>query len=202
MIELEFKYSVDNFPKLMGQFIEQPEIHILDTYYDNADYGLLHTGVFVRQREARIDIKYLVSEYDNSVCNEYNIKYDEFNVQNTKLLSILSKLNLAFSGATFEDFLQENKLQVLLKIDKTRKEYRSKNATICFDEVQGLGRFVEVESTFPELNDISSAKVALQEIVRQKICFGGKYLEEQTGYVELYLKRYNATAYGRCLFKG
>lgn len=202
MIELELKYNVSVFPHLLGHFVEQPESRVLDIYYDNAHYDLLHTGIFIRQRRKRIDIKYLISEDDHSVCNEYNVEHGLFHEQNTALLDILTKLNLKFSGTDFEAFLKENNLCTLLKIDKTRKKYKENNFTVCFDEVQGLGRFIEIESTFPELKDIQMAKSALQEIVKQKIEFQGEYYEEHTGYVELYLKQHNPAAYERCLFKG
>lgn len=202
MIELELKYNIGVFPNLLGCFTEQPMSRVLDIYYDNTNYDLLHTGIFIRQRGKRIDIKYLISEDDHSVCNEYNVEHDFFHKQNTTLLDILPKLNLKFSGTNFETFLKENNLCVLLKIDKIRKKYKEDNVTVCFDEVQGLGRFIEIESTFPELKDIQMAKSALQKIVKQKIKFQGEYHEEHTGYVELYLKQHNPVAYERCLFKG
>lgn len=202
MIELELKYKVDVFPCLLGRFMEQPAKRIRDIYYDNANYDLLHTGIFIRQRGQRIDIKYLVSENDNSVCNEYNVKSEFFKKQNINLLSVLTKLNFTFSGADFKSFLKENNLCVLLEIDKIRKKYQVDNVIICFDEVQGLGNYIEIESTFSELKDVQVAKSILQEIVKQKIEFQGKYYEEHTGYVELYLKKHNSMAYERCLFKG
>ncbi len=202
MIELELKYNVGVFPYLLGQFAEQPESQVLDIYYDNTNYDLLHAGIFIRQRGQRIDIKYLVSEDDHSVCNEYNVENDFFNKQNTALINVLTKLNFTFSGADFESFLKENNLCVLLEIDKIRKKYKENNVTICFDEVKGLGKFIEIESTFPELKDVKTAKSELQKIVKQKIEFQGEYYEEHTGYVELYLKQHNPVAYERCMFKG
>lgn len=202
MIELELKYNVGVFPNLLGRFNEQSESRILDIYYDNANYDLLHTGIFIRQRGKRIDIKYLISSDEHSVCNEYNVEHDLFHERNTALLDLLTKLNFKFSGTNFEAFLKENNLRVLLKIDKIRKKYKEDNVTVCFDEVQGLGKFIEIESTFPELKDIQTAKSALQGIVEQKIEFQGEYHEEHTGYVELYLKQHNPVAYERCLFKG
>lgn len=202
MIELELKYSIGVFPDLSGYFIEEPRKRILDIYYDNIDYDLLHTGIFIRQRGKRIDIKYLISQEDHCVCNEYNVDLDCFHQGNRELLDILAKLNLKFSGTNFESFLEENNLCILLKIDKTRKKFKEGNVTVCLDEVQGLGRFIEIESTFPELKDIQTAKSALQEIVKQKVEFQGEYHEEHTGYVELYLKGNNPAAYKRCLFKG
>ncbi len=202
MIELELKYNVEVFPDLLGDFTEQPENRIVDIYYDNADYDLLHTGIFIRKRGRRIDIKYLISEEEHSVCNEYNVEQDLFHDRNTDLLDVLTKLNLKFSGINFQSFLKENNLCILLKIDKIRKKFKEGNVTVCFDEVQGLGRFIEIESTFPELKDIQTAKSALEEIVKQKIEFQDEYHEEHTGYVELYLKQHNPVAYKRCLFKG
>lgn len=202
MIELELKYNVGVFPHLLSQFAEQPERRVLDIYYDNTNYDLLHAGIFIRQRGQRIDIKYLVSEDDHSVCNEYNVENDFFNEQNTALIHVLTKLNFTFSGADFESFLKENNLCVLLEIDKIRKKYKENNVTICFDEVKGLGKFIEIESTFPELKDVKTAKSELQKIVKQKIEFQGEYHEEYTGYVELYLKQHNPVAYEHCMFKG
>lgn len=202
MVELEIKFRIEQFPILDSCFECQSTNRIIDEYYDTKDYNLVHNGVFIRKRGNRIDIKYLVSAEDNSVCNEYNINYQDFLPSNNELMVILDRLNFKFVSNSFDSFLDENCLTKLLEINKLRKKYKKDNITICFDEVEGLGEFIEVESVFEDLIEYHSAKEKLLEIIAKDISFIGAYSEEKTGYVELYLKKYNQAAYSRCLFKG
>lgn len=202
MIELELKYKVEKFPRLSEGFHKVKSVSIEDLYYDNDTYDLLHRGIFIRKRGIRIDIKYLVSSKDNCVCNEVNIAPDKFTVKNKELCEVLRKLGLVFTSNNFESFLKENNLSLLLSISKKREKYIKEDITICFDTVKDLGEFVEIESVFDELDDISSAKLRMKELIEKEIKFIGYFYEETTGYVELYLKKYNRIAYERCLFKG
>ena len=202
MIELELKYKVEELPELACSFEKKETVHMSDIYYDSKKFDLIHQGIFIRERGKGIDIKYLISSQDNCVCNEFNVKNREFNMDNVQLVQILKLLGLKFSGDSFEEFLKENELIILLAINKTRTEYKRDNITICFDEVEKLGKYIEIEAVFEELNDFSTAKSKLKELIKETIIFNGNYKEEQTGYVELYLKEFNPAAYERCLFKG
>lgn len=202
MIELELKYKVEEFPELGFSFKKKETIHMSDVYYDNNKYDLIHQGIFIRERGENVDIKYLISSEDNCVCNEFSAKFREFNRDNVLLRQILKDLRLKFSGDGFKKFLEENALVELLAINKIRTIYKKDSITICYDEVEKLGKFIEIETVFEELNDFSNAKSKLRELIKEIVIFNGDFEEERTGYVELYLKEFNPIAYERCLFKG
>ena len=202
MVEFEIKYKVEAFPSLSKGFVQRTSERVIDVYYDNHSYDLIHRGIFIRRRGERIDIKFLISKDNHSICNEHNTKLKEFSSNNIELVTILNSLNLVFRGKDFQSFLIENGLEILLTIDKKRTEFVEKDITVCFDEVEGLGKFIEIETLFEDLTDYSDAKKMLDSILSEKIYFRGDYKEELTGYVELYLKNYNPKGYERCLFKG
>lgn len=202
MIELELKYSVETWPKLSLEFEKGATNNVVDIYYDNENYDFVHKGIFIRTRGKRVDIKYLISEKEHSVCNEFNVLLSEFNKNNKELVEILKQLGLVIYGDSFEEFLSDNGLILLLKIDKNRTKYLKNDITVCFDDVVGLGLFVEIESTFKQMDNVNDAREKFTDVINNEVKFIGNYQEELTGYVELYLKKYNYKAYERCLFKG
>ncbi|MDR1421426.1 MAG: hypothetical protein LBI64_00995 [Coriobacteriales bacterium] len=107
MIEYEMKWKVVDFPALVSKGLEKK---IVDTYYDTPQYDLLRQGVFIRRRNNKIDIKSMINNDDNSLCNEIPFQSGDLCSGNAEIVGLLARFGLSITGGEFESFLIENNL--------------------------------------------------------------------------------------------
>lgn len=74
----------------------------------------------------------------------------------------------------------------VLKVVKTREKYYvEKGVTITLDEVEGLGKFIEIETLVKEKDEIPEAVEKLEKILREL----GVEKFERRSYLELLLEK-------------
>ncbi len=203
MIEVELKLKVKDFPKLesLNKFKEK---RILDIYYDTEDYKLLVGGNFLRIRnDNSVDFKLNVGDNSHLYCKETNFEKEKFS-EYKQIEEIFNSIGVQYSSnyITFEEFLAVNKLSKLAVVDKHREVYKVDDLEICYDEVEGLGKFIELEMDFDENADVDFGN--LKEVIFNKfkeVTTISDFSFVNIGYVELYLKQYNKKAYELGKFK-
>lgn len=203
MIEVELKLKVENFPNLES-LDKIKEKRILDIYYDTEDYKLLIGGNFLRIRNNEsIDFKLNVGDNSHLYCKETNFEKEKFS-QYKQIEEIFNSIGVQYNSnyTTFEEFLNVNKLLKLAVVDKHRVVYKVDDLEICYDKVEGLGKFIELEMDFDENADVDFGN--LKEVIFSKfkeIAQISDFSLVNIGYVELYLKQYNKKAYELGKFK-
>ena len=97
---------------------------------------------------------------------------------------------------SFEEFKKLNNLTPFVVINKHRKTYKFNDYDVMYDEVEKLGSFVEIEA-MEESKDNIAKKVA--EMRKMGEAYNMKLV--QTGYVELYLAKFNNELYQQGKYK-
>ena len=203
MIEFELKLEVENFPDLssLEQFDDK---HIVDTYYDTKDYALLSTGNFLRNRNNRkVDFKLNIGDASHTFCNETRFNFEKF-APNKDLQAIFENLGLRLNPnfESFDSFLKANNLSLLAIIDKHRKSFKFDDLVVCLDEAKDIGKFIEIECMLPDNEKFDKDKLSSAMLEKLKNAnFLPPCKPVKIGYVELYLKRHNPTAYNLGLYK-
>lgn len=203
MIEIELKLKVDKFDEPKNLVLSSEKSGV-DVYYDTADYALLKTGNFLRNRNNKsVDFKLNLNDLSHTYCKEENFEYENF-ANSKKLQGIFEKIKLKYNSnfKSFEEFLKINNFCTLAVVDKKRKTYKLDDLTICYDDVKDVGKFVEIELDLPDgtiFDKDEKTKYMLDKFLQNvKV---GKYQKVSIGYVELYLKEYNKEAYNLGLYK-
>lgn len=199
MIELELKYLLksNHYQKFFNGVDGSP---VVDDYYDTNDYGLLRNGNFLRNRNnKKIDFKLYAGDDSHLFCEETSFKGDTFNSDNPALIKTLRALGIDKGAkfATFEEYISQNDLMLLCKVDKMRKVLKLENIIISLDNVENLGVFLEAEMHFDDTNfDKDKAQDLIEKtLVDMGIIDLDVDKRVTIGYVELFLKRDNYEAY-------
>lgn len=169
-LEIEKKYQIEEVPHdfLQTHFQFVHEKRVLDRYFDTPSGDWYQKGIFIRIRNDKsLDIKFnpdhlrQTNVTDYISCHEYNFSepFGEREVENLKVLEKHIGINI-FGVLNFESFLEKNQLELLLEIDKVRTTYENGTFTIVIDDIQNLGRFLEVEYAGP--SDVSTDRVVKQ----------------------------------------
>ncbi len=203
MIEIELKLQVKDFPDCSNlEFVE--EKRVVDVYYDTEDYKLIQTGNFLRNRNnKKIDFKLNIGDLTHTYCKETRFDYQHF-VDNENLKSIFDSVGIEYNKNfnSFETFLSSNKLKVLATIDKVRKVYKFEDLTISLDNAKDIGKFIEIEYNLPDGTMFSKDEITSKMIkIMTENNLLNEYEKVNIGYVELYLKKHNKTAYELGLYK-
>ena len=130
---------------------------------------------------------------EHSSCSEFSFSLP---LNETKIESINSVLNFlgmdTISAASIEHLLESNNLVEFVVINKNRKTYLTpENYTVCIDDVDTLGQFIEIERLAMPGDDINLILRQIDEI------YGASQESKHitVGYVELYLRKYNFDLY-------
>lgn len=173
-----------------------------DHYYDTAMADLFRQAVFVRVRTTRA-MSHLQFKFDEPesvkahvACIERDFPlFAEMPLPDTAHLLFRHFLPQWHPSSTWEQACTDNTLQVLVSIHNTRTLYTLEPLTICLDQIEGLGTFVEVEQMCEE--GIKTQHI--QNNIRQFVDdIGGEPLT--AGYVELALRRQRPDIYQQGLY--
>ncbi len=203
MVEIELKFEVKKLP-----FLDLPlknEKRILDIYYDTPDYKLIKDGNFLRNRNNnKVDFKLNIGDINHDFCKETRFDYSPFN-KHAALKAVFDGINIKFNKEfnSFEGFLQANKLTPLAVIDKVRKIYVLDDITISLDDCKDIGYFIEAEVNIEDDKafDIALVKKYIEEVLTKNKIIDSSAKTVSIGYVELYLKKHNLTAYNLGKYK-
>lgn len=187
MVEYEIKFQADRsvFSRLIENLSYVGEKQQNDTYYDTPDYTLFLNAVFLRERNKKvIDIKYNFDKSDIShlFCNENSFNLPLSKDANKSLDIFLSQLIVPSKNDV--DILDKYNLVEFVVINKNRRIYSGSDIELSHDIINNIGEFIEIEAkTDKGINYINNL-MSKENIQRIK-----------TGYVELYLKKYNYELY-------
>jgi predicted adenylyl cyclase CyaB len=191
-LEFEIKAVIDTSNIKLNEFILQLPMAVVNTftfitdvYYDNKNYDLYKKGIFIRIRND----KYLEIKQDNDeLLTHTNTKEFKFDLplsrhDTIKISSFLQsyvKQYFSDSKSLFQDF----NLNEITKIIKTRTAYKLNNLIIAIDDVEGLGKFIEIEG---------NSRTEFEEI--KQIASSLDLTNMEVGYVELMLRKQNFDVY-------
>ncbi len=209
-IEIELKYQVPDEAQIR-EFLKEITFvnakRIIDIYWDTKGGDLYKKGIFIRVRDNKtLDFKYNLADFQNlkkvsmhEQCDEYSFPLpltDEslkaIN-QNCRILGLIE-----ISKPDLGELKLRNNLIESVIIDKIRQKFKDEEFEYSFDNVKGLGKFLEIEAEGQEGQDFEEIKKRIREKVKNL-----KLKLITTGYNEVYWRKYNFDLYlqGRYLFE-
>lgn len=204
-VELKFALTTPSRMQLQAKLAALPFVRCLrycsriDRYYDTRDSHCLRQDVFLRIRNHQyLQIKY----HEQADPLHIHCTEREFPLQAEP--AVMREMHTLCAGflpgwreaETVEEALQVNGLIEYAQIEMLRSRYACEDITLCIDDVEGLGDFFEVEASCEEPDQVAQAQERLYRFVND---LGLSALERvQTGYVELWLSRYNPSIYRWC----
>ncbi|HLJ36474.1 MAG TPA: CYTH domain-containing protein [Ktedonobacteraceae bacterium] len=195
-VELKFKLPADSLPALeeyLATIGTARHLQNADTYYDTSTFDLLRQAVFVRVRnQQRLEFKF------NAQAAPAHIHCTERVFSLTPEPRQAEEMNHLFSGFlphwqgenTVHTALHQNGLIELAHIENRRAEYTCGNLTLCLDQVDSLGIFLEIETLCEEGGELALAVSRVQAFAADI-----KAQQVHIGYVELWLQKYHPYAY-------
>jgi predicted adenylyl cyclase CyaB len=196
-IEIELKFQIlgekqiKNFLKPL-RFINKRRI--VDIYLDTEDATLYKRGLFIRIRDDKtLDFKFNLKDEErkHEHCEEHSIQLplniDSLN-EISKICNILGLV--ALESPNLEEFKIKNNFIDSVIIDKNREKYEDEFFTFSFDDVRGLGKFLEVETHITDETIVEKIKDKMRDRI-----MGLKLKLITTGYNELYWKKHNIEIY-------
>jgi adenylate cyclase, class 2 len=197
-VELKFELLPSSWPLLEEQLATMQLARRLensDIYYDTADFDLLSQAVFVRVRNHQhLEFKFneqAAPAHIQSIERVFSLMPEpaQAEAMNTLFIRFLPRWR---SANTVNEALRQNGLIELARIENRRVQYTNENLTVCVDQVEGLGEFVEIETQREEDSETQQAIVYVQEFAA-----GFAARQVRVGYVELWLQKHNPRAYRR-----
>jgi adenylate cyclase class IV len=170
-----------------------------DRYYDTPGFALFEQAVFVRVRTTEqgrmLQFKFDEPESDKQhvACTERNFPLSPGHPL-PEAVHVLCRHFLPQwkCSPAWEEVCTRNELQKLVSIHNTRRVYQLGELTICLDQIEELGTFVEVEQMCEDGANTRQVRSAIQQFVAD---IGGKPLS--AGYVEMALQRSRPEIYQR-----
>jgi len=196
-IEIELKFQILDEPQVRAflknlDFISKKKI--VDIYLDTKNAGLYKKGFFIRIRNNKtLDFKYNLEDAEgkHEHCEEHSFSLPLTIDSLGSINEICKVLGLAgIMNPSLEEFKTKNSLIISMIIDKLRERYKDENFGFCFDDVKGMGKFLEVEARASSEDDLEKIKDKMREKIKDL-----KLKLITTGYNELYWKRHDPEIY-------
>jgi len=200
-IEIELRYQIldeveiSNFVKKLN-FLSVNRV--VDCYLDTVNADLFKRGIYIRVRNGKkLDIKFNNACLKDpnlelqSYCEEYSFDMPFSNEsinQINKLHAILSLKEI--TSFDLNNYKNANKLIEHRTVDKIRSSYNIDDFTIVIDDVNELGKFLEIEVMASNINNIDSVKEKMQMLLADL-----KLKPLLTGYDALILRKQNFKQY-------
>ena len=196
-IEVELKFQVLDESEIR-KFIKNLKFitrkRIVDKYLDTENADLYKKGLFIRIRDDKtLDFKYNLedTECKHEHCEEHSfllpLTLDSLDSVN-KIFKVLN-LNTV-TNPSIDEIMNRNEFIVSITNDKTREIYRDEKFEFCIDDIENLGKFIEIEIHAAKEDNLEEIKTLMRERVR-----GLKLKLITTGYNELYWKRHDPEIY-------
>ena len=209
-IEVELKFQVldsNQIGKFLSGFQFVDKKRIVDTYLDTREGDLYKKGIFVRIRDnKKLDFKVNLADFraqdrlsKHEHCNEFSFPLPLLEVSIAPINKISRILTLKeILNPDLEDFKNKNNLIDSMIIDKFRQSYSDGRFEYSFDDVKGLGKFIEIEQMASPKDNLEKIK----DEMRKKL-HNLKLKLITTGYNEVYWRKHDFNLYlqGRYLFK-
>ena len=206
-LEVELKFAVLD-PEQVKVFLDRKKFivvqRIRDVYLDTDQADLFKRGIFIRIRnDKKLDFKFNAKEFGKH--GQYNLHdhHDEFSFrlpltkksvgQIEKICRIL--LLKPIVQPSVDVLKKTNNLIDSIVVDKKRRIYRDELFEYSFDEVKGLGIYLEIENLNPSVESVAEMKE--QMLIKLK---GLKIKHLNVGYNELYWRKHNFEVYKQGLY--
>jgi len=174
-IEVELKFQVlddAQMDKFLGGFQFIDKKRIIDIYLDTKEGDLYKKGVFVRVRDnKKLDFKVNLADFQaqdklswHENCNEFSfvLPISETSVDPiNKISQVLTMKEI--SNPDLEEFKSKNNLVNSIIIDKFRQRYTDGRFEYSFDDVKGLGKFIEIEQMASPEDNLEEIKNEMWE---------------------------------------
>ena len=208
MIEFELKFKIIKLPIGFKNLNCKKTFSETDNYYDTHNNCLIKNGNFLRLRnDYKIDFKLDIGDDFHLYCKETSFTKDSINSKNNEFIKIFKylKIEINTNFNSFNEFIKKNNFNLIAPICKTRSVYAiCENMNVTVDSVNCLGDFVEIEMMFDDninLDNKIKIKNDIISILKNNDLYFDDFLEQQVGYVELYLKENNPAIYELGKFK-
>ncbi|MBM1154650.1 class IV adenylate cyclase [archaeon] len=176
MYELELKWRVGTFDKVRLALQQLNGVCVRveverDLFFNHPSRNFFSTGEVLRLRRTNrgVTLTYKGSERSDSIKarEEYEIRVDDFDTA----LKLLEKLG--FSRA--------------LTLEKRREVWSVRGMTVCLDQVEELGRFIEIEGFAKSLSEFKQVELKIRKLASELGLDPDKGIKES--YVTMLLRR-------------
>lgn len=209
-IEVELKFQIldeDQIKRFLKKLKFINAGRMVDVYLDTKEGNLYKKGIFVRIRDnKKLEIKFNLDAFQNQnglsrheECSEFSFPLPLVKNSINTINEICRKLNLKeIAISSIEELKNKNNLIDSMVIDKIRQKYTDGKFEYSFDDVKGLGKFIEIEFLTSKENNFEEIKNEMRKRLK-----GLKLKLITTGYNEVYWRKYNFNLYlqGRYLFE-
>jgi len=209
-IEVELKFQIldeDQIKRFLKKLKFINAGRMVDVYLDTKEGNLYKKGIFVRIRDnKKLEIKFNLDAFKNQnglsrheECSEFSFSLPLVKNSINTINEICRKLNLKeITISSIEELKNKNNLTDSMVIDKVRQKYTDGKFEYSFDDVKGLGKFIEIEFLTSKENNLEEIKNEMRKRLK-----GLKLKLITTGYNEVYWRKYNFNLYlqGRYLFE-
>lgn len=139
MIEIEKKFILtkDQKDNLIDEAEFLGEKKFTDIYYDNADFTLTKSDIWLRERDGKFELKIPMNE---SIKNRVSDQYRELDNERDILQYFRSGINKSLA-----DFLNQSRYEPFCFITTTRKKYKKNNFSIDLDSMDFGYQIAEIE---------------------------------------------------------
>jgi adenylate cyclase, class 2 len=205
-IEIELRYQILNESTIPG-FVKTLAFlgtkRVVDSYLDTINADLIRRGIYIRLRNnQKLDIKFnRACLADESLelqpyCEEYSFSLPLMQESLHDLNAVSLDLELQpINRASIKEYASINKLIEHRIVDKIRSSYSIEDFILVIDEVKNLGKFLEIEVMAPDIDNIDTIKLRMQELLKDL-----KLKPLTTGYDALILRKQNFKQYLQARF--
>lgn len=202
MYEVELKFEaldsslLDDF---LSDGVRSKVKRTVDVYLDDKQANFFKRGIFIRIRDNKtLEFKYNPKDFKHEFVVERNfelpLRKDKIQAFN-QLLTVLGMKHLPPDQFNLKSFLELNDLHEFVVIDKRRTVIIKEPFKFNLDEVKNLGLFVEIECHTDDEAKIPALITDIKTLAKKL-----KLKLLNTGYVELYLRKYNYELYKQGLY--
>lgn len=208
-VELKFQYPGALWPDLQTKLEALPfaytlkRINNLDVYYDTEDFVCLLQAVFLRIRNHQsLDIKFHEqADPEHNHCTERVFPLPATPLAMKEVNTLAARFLPGWQEAnTLDEAFETNALKAFVQLKNRRLQYSYENLLVCLDEVEGLGSFLEIETSCEEGTPTEQAHVTLRNFI-SALDFPALEIV-QTGYVEQWLRLSHPHVYQKLVEKG
>jgi adenylate cyclase class IV len=201
--EVELKFEIldpQSLHNFLSKLQSQHSKRVKDVYLDTKDGQLYQRGIFLRIRNNKtLDFKFNLKEIsrqageklDHFHVDEYNFELPIHENALPKLNEVSTLLGLkTVKRADLEEFKKVNHLVNSIIIDRERTTYKGEKFTVMTDDVENLGKYLEVEYVAQAHEKPEAIRLEMQDFL--------KYLQAKeinVGYCELYWRKHNFELY-------
>ena len=190
-IELKAKATPELTERLLavafwGRPILETTKFDVDDYLDTRDFEFFKRGVFLRVRNDKsVDLKFdAAGKNPHGDCNEASFPFPLTDENDAKFSELCAGLLPSWEKSErLKNAMSSQRLLPFVRIEKTRTTFKLDRATLCLDNVRGLGNFAEIEFLCETEQAAEDARLRLAQL---SFDFGVEPVGE--GYVELWLK--------------